>query len=680
MNSNAGERLLSKWIEPMVVVSILVVIVLAVAPDNYLLFHCLVEFFSIVVAFGVFTVFWNSRHFLDNGCFLFIGIGYLFVGLIDLFHTLAYDKMGVFQSGPNLATQLWVAARYVQAGSLLAAPLFLRQRFDARVILVSYVMVVALLLTSIFYWNVFPTCFVPGGDTAGRLTLFKIASEYIICLVMAAALALLYRRRDLLDPQVFQLLALSILVSIASEFAFTFYTEVDGTANRVGHCLKMVASYWMYVAFVKVGLTYPYSVLFRNMRESEHRLREMNETLEARIAERTLIAEQRAAQLRALASELALTEQRERRRLAQVLHDHLQQILVAAKLKIGLLKKRIEVQEQRDRLQRVDELLDESIGVSRSLTVELSPPVLYDAGFSAALEWLARHMREKHGFCVQVEADPELEPATEDLRVFLFDAVRELLFNVVKHGGTSEAVLRVGVAGKRDLEIVVEDRGVGMLSRDSDSSFIESGFGLFSIRERLELLRGRMEIDSTIDQGTRIILVVPDGVAETSCPPKAAAWGNRASNQSADGSPEPATRLRILLADDHKMFRKGLASLLQEHADLEVTAEAGDGRAAVKLAQELRPDVIVMDISMPQMGGIEATRRVREFLPDVRVVGLSMHEEDDMAQAMLDAGADVYLRKDGSLERLVEAIRNGKKKSKHRQEESDLPAGLHGEC
>jgi CheY-like chemotaxis protein len=332
---------------------------------------------------------------------------------------------------------------------------------------------------------------------------------------------------------------------------------------------------------------------------------------------------------------------------------------VAAKLKVSLLKRRAEIEDQRARLQRVDELLDESIDVSRSLTVELSPPVLFDAGLGAALQWLARHMQEKHGFTVRVEAAADVEPATENLRIFLFGAVRELLFNVVKHGGTSEAVVCVSVADEMDLQIAVEDKGVGMVPKDNESDIKESGFGLFSIRERLELLGGRMEIDSSVNLGTRIILTIPGGLAERRRHPAVvAARDRRPWGTSDDNDAESASPLRILLADDHKMFRQGLANLLREHPDLEVVAEAGDGRAALKLAQELRPDVIVMDVAMPQLNGIEATRRVRDIMPKVRVVGLSMHEEDDMAKAMLDAGADVYLRKDGSLERLVEAIRN----------------------
>ena len=583
MTLETDYRSLPRWLKSLAVIAIMLCGVLLARLHNYLLFHWLVEFFSIVVAFGVFTVFWNSRRFLDNGCFLFIGIAYLFIGLVDLLHALAYDGMSVFAGGANLATQLWVVGRAIQASSFLAAPLFLRQRFDARLVLAGYTLAVSAVLLSIFHWQTFPTCFVAGED--GGLTPFKVYSEYVICLVMAASLLLLYRRRELLDPRVFKLLSLTIVLTIASELFFTFYTNVTEVTNLIGHCLKMVASYSMYVAFVEVGLSYPYAVVFRNLRESEQRLREVNETLEQRVAERTLVAEQRADQLRALASELTLTEQRERRRLAQALHDHLQQILVAAKLKVGMVKKRVEDEDHAARLKRVVELLDESIGVSRSLTVELSPPVLYDAGFNAALEWLTRHMSEKHGFRVVVVLDTETEPATDDLRVFLFDAVRELLFNVVKHGGISEAVVRVASTETGDLQVLVEDEGVGMVARDEETLLQGSGFGLFSIRERLEMLGGRMEIDSTVNQGTRIVLTVPEELTWRRDGHGARSQGRgprlAAEASSVDGG-SGTKLLRILLADDHKMFRKGLVNLLREHSDLEVVGEAGDGRTATR--------------------------------------------------------------------------------------------------
>ncbi|MEN6459280.1 MAG: response regulator [Thermoguttaceae bacterium] len=244
-------------------------------------------------------------------------------------------------------------------------------------------------------------------------------------------------------------------------------------------------------------------------KQSELALKALNETLEQRIAERTAVATRRAAQLQALASELTRTEQRERRRLARLLHDDLQQLLYAARLNLGSLQGHVQDDFSHELIGRIDELLNQSIARSRSLTVQLSPPVLYDAGFAAALEWLSRHVHETLGLAIEVQVDPDIEPEGEDLRVLLFDAARELLFNVAKHAGTNEARMTVSAQDERRLQLVVSDRGAGFDPTKLRSQNATGGFGLLSVRERLELLGGRMLVDAAPGQGTRITIVAP---------------------------------------------------------------------------------------------------------------------------------------------------------------------------
>jgi two-component system response regulator NreC len=116
-------------------------------------------------------------------------------------------------------------------------------------------------------------------------------------------------------------------------------------------------------------------------------------------------------------------------------------------------------------------------------------------------------------------------------------------------------------------------------------------------------------------------------------------------------------RIRILLADDHAVVRQGFKMILSVHPDMEIVGEAGNGREAVQLAEELRPDVIVMDVAMPELNGIEATRRVTEAVPHSRVLALSMHKDSVYVREILRAGARGYLLKDAPAGDLVAAIR-----------------------
>lgn len=400
---------------------------------------------------------------------------------------------------------------------------------------------------------------------------------------------------------------------------------------------------------------------------TEQRLRNLNQTLEQRVSERTAEAEQRAGQLRALTSELTQTEQRERRRLAQVLHDHLQQMLVAAKFQIGTLTKGVEEPGTASALERVGELLDKSIEESRSLTVELSPPVLYEAGLVAGLEWLGRWMQEQHGLTLDLDAAQDADPAEDDLRVLFFQAARELLFNVVKHAGMDRADVTLRRDERNRIELQVRDRGQGFVPEEVEPSEDEGqGFGLFSIRERFARLGGELRIESAPGEGTRALAAVADSqvsaeqpespVAAESLPDAEEAAAHPASEASrAATSAEEGNR--VVVADDHAILREGLVGMLAGQPDIDVVGEAADGQAAVDLVRQTCPTVAVLDITMPRMNGLEAARIISREFPEVRVIGLSVHESGDMAEAMYKAGASVYLNKAGPSSHLLAAIR-----------------------
>ena len=604
---------------------------------NYLLFHVLAEGFSIVVAFGVFMIAWSARRFLESDYLLFVGTAFVFVAGVDGVHTLAYRGMGVIGGDEaNTATQLWIAARYLQSLSLLVAPLYVRRRLRVEVALAGYAAAVTLLLLAIFAWDVFPDCFVPGSG----LTPFKKISEYVISGVLLGAMALLLRQRERFDRKVLTWLLWSTLLTIGSELAFTFYVDVYGLSNFIGHAFKIVAFYLIYEALIETGLSRPYALLFRNLKQSEETLRaseqryrglvemspeavfvnrnqrleyanpaalglfgarapdqllgkspydlfhsdyhpivrerlrtllagkpvpliearivqvhggvrtvevvaspfvdrdgpaiqvilrditdrkqaeealrKTHEELERRVRERTAelsaaieTLERQAGQLRALSAELTLAEQRERRRLAEVLHDGLQQFLVAARVRAHMLGRSSDQGVQRGSHELVA-LLEEALTEARTLTGELSPPTLQKGGLLPTLEWLSRWMGEKHHLTVCVKPPAASLPVLgEDVSILLYQAVRELLLNTVKYAQVSAAEVTLTVADE-ELTLTVADTGVGFdPARLRVLGGTEGGFGLLGIRERLELLGGRLEIASHPGRGSLFTLTVP---------------------------------------------------------------------------------------------------------------------------------------------------------------------------
>lgn len=367
---------------------------------------------------------------------------------------------------------------------------------------------------------------------------------------------------------------------------------------------------------------------------------------------------ERTDQLRALAGKLTLSERRERGRLAKILHDHIQQLLVGAKFPLSALEEYNDPVIQHIKT-RVEQLLDESIRAARSLTAELSPPILHEGNLKAVMEWLARTMSDKYGLVVDLSIETHIPPLAEAVKVFLFESVRELLFNAVKHSHAGSVNVNLHCTEDGQIRITVRDDGSGFDPSQLKVGESGNGFGLFSIRERLGLMGGQMEIDSFPGRGSRFTLTAPVGEIFEPEPPSVLVTGDATDSQAVHktlsklGSP-----IRLLLADDHAVMREGLVHLLSRQPDIEILGEATNGQEAVELAARVRPDVILMDVSLPKLNGVEATRAIGRDHPEIRIIGLSMFEEKDRAQAMLEAGAVAYLTKTGPSSDVINAIRN----------------------
>lgn len=393
-------------------------------------------------------------------------------------------------------------------------------------------------------------------------------------------------------------------------------------------------------------------------RWAEDQLRALNIGLEKRVAERTIELEKRAEQLQRLAMELSQAEDNEQQKVAQILHDDLQQILVSARMQLDVLDGSMSPSYMNEVLEKVREFLQAGLEKTRNLSHDLSPPVLSHSGLADALEWLARRMQENYGLSVRTDLKSRIRPKSKIIERFVYRAVQELLFNVVKHAGVDEATVRLRKT-KTGFHILIADRGTGLSA--SQTGKLHGGFGIFSIRERIDLLGGRLRIRSIPGKGTAVGIFIPDE--------EAIAHGNaKGCNGNMCQFPDKTHRvnnaahlpdqpIRILLADDHRVFRKGLSRLLSAQPDFLIIGEAGDGKEALDLALTLQPDVVIMDVAMPIIDGTAATSQIKSHLPDTRIIGLSIFNTDELKKAMVKAGADTLFSKSCEPDPLIEAIR-----------------------
>jgi PAS domain S-box-containing protein len=397
-------------------------------------------------------------------------------------------------------------------------------------------------------------------------------------------------------------------------------------------------------------------LVFRDIterKEAEARIHRWNAELETRVKDRTRDLVRSQEQLRRLASQLAVTEQRERRRLATNLHDSLAQLLALGRMKTGTLKQLIPPQSLQTNaiVHELDEMLQKSLRFTRTVMSELSPTVLHDVGLTAALEWLAKEMAQQElEVSVHTNVDEEIRlPDTHG--ELLFQCIRELLINVRKHAGVNQASISISRQDTQTVVVIVQDYGSGFDVSHTQSASSDEHFGLFSIRERMAALGGWCLIDSQPGRGTKVELglgeqskVVPEGMSLEE------------ATMALSQGPESRRSWRILLVDDHAMVRQGLRKILETYTDVEVVAEASNGEEAIRRAMELQPHAVVMDINMPKINGIEATRQIKQHFPAMAVIGLSVQTTEETLDAMRAAGASVVLSKEQASGQLYEAI------------------------
>jgi CheY-like chemotaxis protein len=262
---------------------------------------------------------------------------------------------------------------------------------------------------------------------------------------------------------------------------------------------------------------------------------------------------------------------------------------------------------------------------------------------------------------VNVTADPKANPETSDVRMLLFEGVRELVFNAVKHAHADRVDVNLALGSGDTIHIQVSDDGAGFDPSATlyDRHQLQAGLGLFSIQERLALLGGHLGIVSAPGKGSRFTLTLPHtGLTHLATDGTETSRGDTDRQQRSVYNPARGTSksLRILIADDHAVVRAGLRELFGERPELRVVGEAANGIEAISHAKTLQPDVILMDVAMPQKNGIEATQEIHGMLPHIQIVGLSTFCDETTERAMREAGAQAYFSKTESTHRLFDYV------------------------
>jgi len=399
-------------------------------------------------------------------------------------------------------------------------------------------------------------------------------------------------------------------------------------------------------------------------KDMEASLQRINQTLEQQVAERTAELENRAIKLQNLAIQLSEAEELERQRIAQLLHEDLQQHLVAVKMKLYTIEPSVAGRRESDLIiGKCIDMLGGAVEKTRKLSRDLSPAGLSFHGLIGVLDMLAVQFKEDYGLSLEISRSGKSETESPAITAFLFRAVKELLFNVVKHSGAEKAQIHIRERNGWIQVRVADDGSGGDLEQVYARRGVEPGFGLFSIEERINALGGRMRIESVPGDGWITTLTVPISAAavpkmpETEWEADTAAASKR---RAPDGVPPlPASRdgIRILVVDDHEAVREGLASLLSQQDGFRVIGQAGDGQAAVDMAREHQPEVILMDVNLPVLDGVEATRSILEKFPGIVVIALSMYDDETTRKKMAAAGAAAYVSKSEAAERIILTIK-----------------------
>lgn len=476
------------------VIIVLLVLISLTALISFLLFHTITEIFSIVIAFTIFVIGWHTRKYTESVFFVRYGIAALFVGFIDLLHTLSYEGMGIFiYYDGNLPTQLWILARYIQSISFIIALIPFTFEKSHYYLMIFYASITIIFVFSIFY-GVFPDCYITGIG----LTPFKIISEYIITLFLSISLILLYLQKDNYSKDISLLIALSLITTIISEVAFTLYVSLYGISNFIGHIFKIFSFFFIYVGVIQIGLKDPVRVLFKQLKQREISL---NQAYKRTNFYKNLFAHDINNIFQNIISSLELYEMEKEN--VQKYHDMIQsQIIRGEKLVKNVIK-----------LTELDNFEKELKSVDLAKTLKKSISFLKESYSNKNI----RINQETPNYPIKLKANELIN-----------DVFENILINAVKYNQKDPIKIEIKASktkknDKKYAKIEIIDNGIGIspsrreeifegdLEKTSKSKGL--GLGLSLVRKVMELYNGEIWIESRVEgdykKGSNFILLLP---------------------------------------------------------------------------------------------------------------------------------------------------------------------------
>jgi len=358
--------------------------------------------------------------------------------------------------------------------------------------------------------------------------------------------------------------------------------------------------------------------------------------------------------LRQLSARLLQLQDEERRRIARDLHDITGQKIAVLSMSLDRLARLTEQRkpEAKESIKESREIVSQIGEEIRTLSYILHPPLLDECGLASAVHWYAEGFQKRSSIKLEVEVDADLPRLPADAETTLFRVVQESLTNVHRYSGSSSAKIRISKSsGEVLLEVI--DYGHGIKSGTARAKLdgpAPLGVGIPGMRERLHQLGGELSVDFGTS-GTRVAATLPirksaDGESDESL----------SSLSLTIRSAEDARR-RILIADDHELMRRGLRGLLESHDEWAVCGEAVEGNEAVRKSTELRPDLVIMDVNLPGLSGIEAAQQIRLEREAAKILFFTVHDSDEIIREIIGVGALGYVAKSRASQDLIEAVR-----------------------